>query len=724
MIKIEVRENKVFEIGYPYNSSVDSYFQSLTEDFIKNYGLDSDTVTEINNHKNNTLSFDRKLHDFIISLSTFMVEFENNGQVLINVFEELIEKRKELELTKKTLNSEKENSEKEYNFILDNIQQLNSDIEKVEEFINYYNSQIYDDSYSYSDNYVNDTQNAIILLEDIIQQNESEFDYYKNTLYEHIISYVSIRSFLKDYTFTATTLRSMYEEWQRRPELFYQNLVNYFEDEYNQYWTYGSSLIYGEKLKDENASKIIFKKIASRWQETLFKRYHFAIEKEVKEYSLNWLDNHTSFDEKEFFYAIESKKVEIFTRELYEVEQLVIDKRQAVKNVIPYEKEQNYYKYREYVLAKRKYLYQNVNIELDQNIIDEYDSQITSLQGDYDFVINKFSQPTYWEYYSEFEMYTELVTDLKLKLSRSEQAISREYTKLENNDNNILDKIAFYTSEKEDLEAQLIDLHQMREKLEIENNIRNDEITLNSSRFYENESLILDKRNEYEVLFNERLQFFMYDSEINENENIIFLLEGNFFNELDSLYENFKNYSVDVEWYSYEDREKLILFYENLLTLIKENFEIAWNKEFSQNILNTKKINVYEYYFDKELRKLYAMINKHLLDGVYDSMFITLINEQSNKVRSIFMIYVEIAFDINENITLVSNMFDYDEVLEFTISDGNENIENVIETFDTIINDIVTFAYNKNIEFKVFEESVDKLEKIDQVWLDMEKSYV
>jgi len=88
------------------------------------------------------------------------------------------------------------------------------------------------------------------------------------------------------------------------------------------------------------------------------------------------------------------------------------------------------------------------------------------------------------------------------------------------------------------------------------------------------------------------------------------------------------------------------------------------------------------------------------------------------------MIYVEIAFDINENITLVSNMFDYDEVLEFTISDGNENIENVIETFDTIINDIVTFAYNKNIEFKVFEESVDKLEKIDQVWLDMEKSYV
>ena len=50
--------------------------------------------------------------------------------------------------------------------------------------------------------------------------------------------------------------------------------------------------------------------------------------------------------------------------------------------------------------------------------------------------------------------------------------------------------------------------------------------------------------------------------------------------------------------------------------------------------------------------------------------------------------------------------------------------ENVLETFFDILDDIVTFTYNKNIEFKVFEKSVAEMEKIDQVWLDMEKRYV
>lgn len=724
MIKIEVRENKIFELGYPYNSSVDSYFKSLTTDFIKNYGLDNATVLEINNHKNTTLTFDRKLHDLAISLSAFIVEFENNGQGLIDTFNTLIEKRDELQNTKDTMLVSKTNAEEEYTFIISNIDQLNSDIEKVNEFITYYQGQVFDDSYSYSDTYITDTQNSLLLLTDIISQNEVNFEYYKNTLYTHINSFVLIKDSLRNYSFIATTLRSMYEEWQKRPELFYQNLVNYFTDQYNQYWTYGSSLMYGEKLEEDTASTIIFNSIASRWQETLFKRYHFSIDKEVKEYSLTWLSNHTSFEEEEFLYAIESKKVEIYTRELILLEQMVNDKRTAVRSVIPYDKEQNYYRYREYVLDKIKYLYMTVNTTIDQSIIDNYDLQISNLQSDYDYVVTKFSQVTYWKYKAEFEMYTELVTEIQRNLDNSERAISREFKKSESDSTVILEKIAFYESEKSTLQLKLDDLTTIREKLEIENALRNDEITIIDSNYYENETLIQQKRNEYVLFFNNRIQFFMKDTSISENENIIILLEGGYFNDLDETYNIFENYSHDVEWYSVEDRTKLKLLYSNILNIIKTNFLSEWDSEFSSSILDTKKITFYEYYFDKELRLFYALINKHILDGVYNSVLFTTINTQLIKVKNIFLTYVNIAFNIKSNISVITNLFDYTDKLEFTISEGNEEKENVIDTFNTIVNDILTFSYNKNIEFKVLEDSVDKQEKIDQIWLDMEKKYV
>jgi tRNA A58 N-methylase Trm61 len=55
---------------------------------------------------------------------------------------------------------------------------------------------------------------------------------------------------------------------------------------------------------------------------------------------------------------------------------------------------------------------------------------------------------------------------------------------------------------------------------------------------------------------------------------------------------------------------------------------------------------------------------------------------------------------------------------------GDANIENVRETFFSILDNIVTFAYNKNIEYKDFEELIENKKKIDRVWLDMEKKYV
>lgn len=724
MIKIEVRQNEKFELGFPYNSSVDSYFQNLSVDYIKNYGLDESSVIEINNHKNKTLQFDKDLHEFIFKLSAFIVGFETTGQILIDEFDELISVRDELKTKLKKMSKDQHNANDEYDFVLSNIEKLQNDIDKVIDFIQYYQGQVIDDTYTYNDTYIEDTESELALIEDIITQNETDFEYYHNTLKTHIQSMVVIKDELLNRNFVETSLRLIYEEWQKRHEEYYQNLVTYFADEYNQYWTYGSSLMFGQKLNEERASTTVYKSIADRWQQSLFKKFNFTIEKEIKEYSLQWLDNNPTFEPDDFMYSIAHKKVEILKREILLVEQIIINKKQALRSVIPYEKEQNYFRYREIVLARRKYKIDNVGGIIDQTVIDDYDNQLLNLLSDYDFVVSKYSQPTYWDFYADWEMYTELLTDLNRQLDKAERTIIRDFRKDTPNNEEFLRKIEFYTNEKIDLEKKLDELVEMKEKLEIENNLSNDALSLLSSRLYENTTLITQKRNEYILFFDERIPFFTQHITESELDGIVELLDGNYFRDFDEGYNDFLNYTCGVEWYSEIDRDNLKIHYGKMMEIIENNIQTEWNREFSHQILDTKKIDIYDYYLDKEVRLLYALVNKHLLEGKYDNGFIQSINTQSVKVKEIFSTFVEIAFDIEMNITVKTNAFDYDDTFEFTISDGNETKENVLKTFFDILDGIVTFAYNKNIEFKVFEKSVDEMEKIDQVWLDMEKRYV
>jgi len=726
VIKIEVRQNKIFEMGYPYNSSADDYFKSLTPSFINNYGLSKETVIEINNHKNKTLFLDIDLHTYIVSLSEFIIEFETTGTVLINEFEDLINIKTELESKYNIMFHNKTNAIKEYDFVISNIDQLQIDIEKVNGFIEYYQSQVIDETYSYTDSYIEDTQTTLSMLHDVVIQNENDFEYYKNTLYDHITSLVEIKDELKSYSFMATTLRSMYEEWKKRSELYFQNLVTYFKDEYDSYWTYGSSMMYGEKKETETASMAIYNQISERWQSTLFKRYNFSIEIELKEYSLWWLENKVvnTFDSAQFIFSIESKKVEILKRELINIESLISDKKQAIRSVILYEKEQNYFKYREFVLAKRQYLYAHINSTIDQAILDDYDTQISLLQDDYEYVVTKFSQTTYWKYFSDWEMHSELLIDLQRQLIKSEKAIIHGYEKIDNDNEQLMIKLDFYNKEKNILQTKKNELISMKEKIEVDNNIYSDETSILESQIYETLSLINQKRNQYVSYFDNRISFFIQDADMSEHDGIIALLRGSQFNKFDESYNEFINYYCNVEWYAVETREKLKTHYDNLLKIINKNFLDEWNKEFSHPILDTKKKLIYAYYIDKEMRTMYALINKHLLDNRYVSSFNEMITEKLIDIKKIFSVYVKIAFNIKENISIITSLFDYEEILIFTISEGNETIENVKATFDSIVDNIVVYACNKNIEFKVFETEVNKQQKINYVWLDMEKKYV
>lgn len=724
MIKIEVRENGVFSTGYPYNASVDEYFQLLTPDFIKNYGLNDETVLAINQHKNETLSLDTDLHEFVVKLSAFIVGFETTGKVLISEYDELKKYESELKLLKRTLENKRVGVSEEFDFITTNISQLKDDLTKITELISYYNGQIVDETTSYSEGYVSETREEIKKLDSILSNNDADYDYYLNALETQIVSLTDVKKQMVDHNFSATNLRTMYEEWQKRPEDYFIKLVKYFKDEYESQWTYGSSLMFGEKLEEEAAETVIYRDISDRWQETLFKKYNFNIEKAVKEYSLEWLSSKDTVNEEEFKFHVESKKVEILRQEITNVEKILYTKTQELKGIIPQLKEQNYNKYKELILEKMRYVLTNINGAVDISVLNSYDSQINALSADYTYVAARLSQPTYWKQIADKEMHSELLTDLKRKLDKSKSMVESGFKKTDSLNIDTMAKLEFYKTEKNNTITKINELTVIKSKLEMDNNAYNDEISLIGSKLYENQALITQKINEYSTFFEARIPFFTQNVTKSENEGIIDLLNGDFFRNFDTRYKAFVDYYSPVKWYNVDDRNKLQTLYGKMLNVIKTNLSNEWHVEFDHEIINTKKIDIYSYYMEKETKTLYASVNKHLLDETYDDNYIAKIKVQFDKLKEIFTTYVDIAFSIEHNVKVITNLFNYDDVYEFDISGGNETKENVKETFFAILDNILIFTNNKNMEYKTFESLVDNQQKIDRVWLDMEKKYV
>lgn len=724
MVNIEVRQNGSFAIGYPYNSSVDSYFHGLTTDFISNYDLDLKTINSINEHKNDTLKFDRDIHEFIIKLSAFILGFETSGQRIIDAYDNLKIIKNELEFKYNDIKMKKDNSESEYIFISENINQIKLDIEKLIELIQYYNAQIVDDTISYNTNYIEDSKMRITILNDLIERNLNESNHYKNSLIQETELLANINQKVNEYSFEDTSLRLMYESWVKRDEEYYKQLVIYFKDEYEKTWNYGVSLMYGETLKDANAENLKYKAIASKWQETLFKEYNFKIEKDLKEYSIVWLEKYKTFDLDNFTRYMEIKKKALLEENIIEVEKIINTKNQAVNQVIGNEKEKNYYKYRELVQEKRKYIFMNINDTIDSQILDDFDNQLNILKADHLFVSTRLSQKTYWQVKADLERYHELLIDLQRQLDKTNLAISRNF-KRDNVDNSeVLNKIAMYENEKKSFESKIFDLQTLKNKLELDINAFKDEMTLIESRIYENKSLSDEKVKQYSIFFNERIPFFTQNITISENEGIAEILDGKFYRMFDKSYEAFVEYNSNIEWFNKNDREKLKVMYAKLLSFIEKNMHEQWNKEFNHEILNIEKIKFYKYYFMNNLKTLFATINKHIITEKYSKDIIDVVKIMVEKIKNIFEIYLNIAYTLKENIEVMTNIYDYNDVYVFNISTGEETMTNIKETFYSILEGIVSYTYTKNIEYKNVETQVTDKAKIDQLWLDMEKKYV
>lgn len=724
VIKIEVRNNGIFSPGYPYNHEIDDYFKNLTPEFIKTYGLEDKTVLSINEHKNKTQQFDKKIHDIILKLSAFMIDFDKVGVPLINEYDRLVMVREELLKLKEEFEKKVNEITENFEFSDNTIKKLKEDITHIDEMIMYYDSQIVDVHVVNTDNFIEECMHAIETLNDGLLDNEGDYIHYETEIKKYITQLVDVKISVNNKSFPATVIRTMYEEWKKRPEPYFRNLVQWFKSEYENHWTYGESLMYGETLELETALIGIYNDVSDKWQSTVFKKYNFVIDKEIKTYSIKLLHDNVDISNDEFTYRVESKKSEILRKTILEVEGIFNGFLSDIRDVVPINKEQNFNKYKELVLEKIRYLIFNNQTGTDQSVISTFDSKINTLYADYVYVTTRHSEPLYWELLAKKDMYYELLSDLKHQLEKSRMIVSGGYVKNTITDQNILNRLEFYRIEKINLEKKIQELIRIKTEFEFERNRFGDEFQIITSKLIDNASNISRVSSEYILFFNDRISFFTQNISVTENDGIIDMMKGVFFKDLRNEFNQFIQYNSPILWFDIGSRDKLKQLYSRLMDIIEKNMRIEWDREFSHKILNIKKYDVYEYYINREVLKMFAEINKFLMDSEYIIGYDIVIMNRINDIKVIFDEYLNIAMDIKKNIKLHTNLFNYNDVIEFKISDGEEDYNNITETYLNILYDIHSFVYNKNIEYKNFDNMVENNKKIDQVWFDLEKRYV
>jgi len=252
----------------------------------------------------------------------------------------------------------------------------------------------------------------------------------------------------------------------------------------------------------------------------------------------------------------------------------------------------------------------------------------------------------------------------------------------------------------------------------------NDEITLSNSKIFELNSKINELKIQYDTYFGERIVFYTQNITDTEINGINDLLNNEFYIDYRNRLNVLENYNSNVEWSDTNDKKILFELYNTLISKITINLQTQWSREFDHPILSSKKIDYLTIYFDNKLLALYGVLNKFILDNEYSYTISDYIHEETKQLVSTFAEITKLSFQEHRDITIHSDMFDYDKLFKFRISEDIELEENVNKTFISILNTTTRFVLDKNIKFKTLETDTTNLLKINSVWNDMEKKYV
>jgi len=718
VINIDIVQNKEFSIGYPYNSPIDSYFKSLSPEFISNYNIDDATLETINEHKRAIQQFDKALFTLMTDVSTFINGYALIEDTITSKYDDAIIVYEELNFSKITLEKDKEVVDSELAFMEENKNKLEADLTQAEELLTHYESQLMTHTIVDPLSYISKLNNDIILVDSTLVTISNSINFYLDGIDGDIIAQVEDILLISMYSFEDVLLKKSYESWILRSEQYYKCLVAFYKEVYEATWTPGTSIMYDKNIEYVERSKQIMVDNSKKLAGEYIKEYKFNIEKSLKSWAIHLIETETTLSPSELQDSITNQHISLLHIAIEELSLLLTQKQFAIDSIISPEEFKNYNMYKELIQLKRYYVSSNIGTisESEDVEIFQYDARIAALKDIYTQIEIKLGKKTYLQYYYDYNRTETIINELThildvLQLTKDGVIIA------ESDVDEIEAKINSYTDIQTDLLTKISSLNslislKLIEKIEI-----NDGITLLSSNIFATEKLINTYVSAYELKFIERLPMYYGNLELNQYEVIKHIINDN--NYPDFLgFQSLKEYKSILQWWDSEEKEKLFTMYERIILIIETSMQKQWSIEFNHAAIRNIKADFYKEYLQTLIIGLYSEIVQYINYKEYNSTIELLLMDQISVIKSILDDYVPMAIISEQNIEIPTTFYDYSKTIVFDVA-SNEKLD-IIDLIMGYITNNYNYMVGINLSYQLEKTQEQEQLKIDLMWENME----
>ncbi len=725
VINIDIIQNTEFSMGYPYNSPIDVYFKSLSPEFIDDYNISDVELQAINTHKISTERFDQKLYTFVREVSNFIQDFDGIKTNIIGEYETHRHLHSSLLVDRNKLEENRSSLEEEFFFMEENRNKLDKDLLETEELITYYKSQLMTNTIVDVGSYIEQANSDILIIDDSLAMILNAINHYDDIINSTMNSYISDLTLVSMYSFEEVLLKTSFEAWLIRPEDYYKKLVQHYRPSYDLMWSAGQSIMYDKNIEYVNNSKNIVQLNAMKLSSELIKQYKFSIEKKLKLYTINIVDD-IDMNPQELQDKILDKHIEYLTDSISELATIETDKQYAIDSVISYAEYQDYNKFKELIQLKKHYISTNINIicenGTDELNIEQYDNQIEVLRTNYEVVEAKRNSITYWTYFYDHLVYDNVLIELKHVLDVLE--LTKKGTINQDVDVTFIEeKILFYNNVKINILEKIQILINVKDSKIIDKMEINDSITLLNSNIFATAKLIDEAVILYESSFSERLSFYFQNEDISEYEGLISLISNTAELPIITELKAISSYDSNLKWWNIEDKTQLLTMYSEITDVLLTTIKHQWDSEFNHEINRNNKIAFYQRYLQSSILNVYARMVQFINYKTYNETIESSLMESILHIIKLMDDYIEMTILVEGTISIPTTFYDYTQIVEFNfvLTDKKEEVLEVIENH--LMNN---FSYiseiNLNYKLKI-TQAAEEL-KINTMWENMEKKYV
>lgn len=720
MIKIDIVQNKEFSIGYPYNSPIDSYFKSLSPEFISNYNIDDTTLEGINEHKRAIQKFDSDLFELMADVSIFIQEYVVIEDTITSKYDEKIIIYDAYKAEKILLEEKKIFIESEILFMVENKSKLEADLSQTEELLTHYETQLMTHTIVDPQSHLAELNSDIILIDSTLVTINNSIQFYLDSIDADVISQVEDIMLISMYSFDDILLKKSYESWILRNEQYYKCLVAFYKAEYDSKWTAGTSIMYDKNIEYVERSKQIMVDNSKKLAGEYIKLYKFGIEKQLKLESINLIETEVALSPSELQDSITNRHISLLHTAIEEVSALVSQKQFAIDSIVSPEEFKEYNMYKELVQLKRYYVSSNIGTiseDGEDTDIYQYDDRIAALKQSYSLTEIKLGEKTYLKYFYDLNRTESIISELAHVLDILELT-STGIIKQDADVDNIESKIIVYSDIKTDLVSKIDSIDNLSSLKLIEKVEINDSITLINSNMFATQKLINTYVNSYETQFESRLKMFYNNPALTQQAIIETIIDGSA-NYTDLLgFRELKEYSSVLKWWNIEEKNNLFKMYENIISVITDIMDNQWQLEFNHAAVRNIKADFYKEYTQKLIINLYAEMVQYINYKKYNSTIENILGNKIDVINNVLTEYIPMAIMSKQNIEIPTSFYDYTKVFVFDVElvEANEINDLIMEYILNNYNYMVAI----NLTYKLEKTQEQEQLKIDLMWKNME----